>query len=172
MMRQWFLLVVAGLLLAGCYESQDLLLDPGAARQPFAAGARSLIEDDKTTRFVLTPRSDGWYDVQAVEDGSPGAAHKVLLNDLSKDSGRTLYAYATYDSDEGAYVYGILSVDADGRVMKKDADCHREADEKIAEQMGGAKKLVDSCQFYRNDKGLLAALQALAKNPKHWAAFD
>jgi len=166
------LLFACSLLLAGCYESQDLLLNADAPSQPLRAGDYKITnEEGEVSAVHVTPRSDGWYDISETEDGEDSGTHRVLLNALDKDGARALYAYAAYDSDEAAYIYGLIAIDAQGQVTKKDSDCHRDADAKIAVEKGGTK-LVDSCQFYRNDKALLAALTALAQNPKHWDRID
>src|SRR5262249_22726546 len=113
------LLAICGGLLSGCYESQDLLLDRDAARQPLAAGEHRLIGEDGTVtqlRFSLQP--DGWYEVQEITADGAEDAHKILVNDLDKDAKHTAYAYATYDGHESAYVYGVLAVGADGHMRR------------------------------------------------------
>jgi len=172
MIWRFMALLACGVLLSGCYESQDLLLDKDAALQPLRAGVHTLIAEDGTvTRLSLSLDPDGWYEVQEIKDGGGDGPHKVLVNALDEDGTRSLYAYATYDGHESAYVYGVIAVNADGGVERKASDCRRAADAKIAAD-SGADRLTDSCQFNRNDKALLNALKALAKNPKHWDKLD
>ena len=170
--RRMAALLLCGMVLSGCYESQDLLLDSAAARQPIRAGDHTLTDEDgKVTMLRLSPRPDGWYDVQQIDAKGDADAHKVLFNELDRNPQRALFAYATYDGKESAYVYGVLAVTPDGQVRRKSSDCHRKADIKIAAS-NAAEVHTDTCQFYRNDKALLAALKALAQNPKHWDEVD
>ncbi len=180
-MKPWAGLPVglAAFLLAGCYESHGLLLDAAAARQPIGnfrdwTDTRGGI----TYHERLTPRPDGWYDFEEAQiktDGGEGAwdKRKVLLNDLGESRGVALYAYATWDEAENAYVYGLVANGPDHwRVVTPDcgSDGSETPDLHIA-LMAGGTDVAGVCDF-ADRESLLKALRLFAASPAFWRAFN
>jgi hypothetical protein len=176
-----WMIFAAALLLTGCYESRELLLDTSAARQPIAS------EKDWTFGSVharLTPKPNGWYDYaesrrnKAGRDG-PWQTRKVLLNPLLSAKGFDVFVFATYSSDDAAYLYGLVAVGADGSWQSVTPSCDSAsadakwlaADTKAALAAGARIKAIDEvsnvCHFLKRET-LFAAMRGVAANPGFW----
>ncbi len=83
------LLPLVLLLLSGCYESQSMLLDPSAARQPVQGGDWTETRGGDSYHDRMIARSDGWYDFyeQDVTTNGNWEHHVVLVNTLGVGSG-------------------------------------------------------------------------------------
>ncbi|MDE2184151.1 MAG: hypothetical protein KGJ78_14120 [Alphaproteobacteria bacterium] len=179
----WLAAAVAALTLGGCYESNGLLLDASAARQPISQYQDWKYGGDTKYHARLNPRSDGWYDYEEAKiaaDGSEGTweHHTVLLNYLENANGLDLYVYATWEDSEKAYVYGVVAVRSDGWWQSVRPDCDSMsgdpkwvgADANAATQAGGTLKsddAGDSCQF-TNSASLFQAMRNVVAEPGFW----
>lgn len=167
-------------LLAGCYESNALLLDVSAARQPITGyDDWNYTSGDTTYHARLNPRADGWYDYENAkiqDDGTEGEweHYTVLLNYLENAAGMDVYVSANYDSAEQAYVYGLVAVKPGGSWQYVLPDCDIMADEQYwpldnsAAQSAGAEMQSDEwsdvCSFTTADS-LFAAMRTVARDP-------
>jgi hypothetical protein len=170
--------ILACVLLAGCYESQSMLLDPSAARQPVASNSDYTdTRDGQAYHDRLIARSDGWYDFSEAmrnSDGTEGEweTHTVLLNDLGNSNGWALYAYGTWDDTEKAYVYGIVAVGANGVWRSAGPDCSGDDPPGLAPaQQAGAQIGQGICTF-TSASGLLDALRAYTDTAAFWTAIN
>lgn len=125
----WAVMTVAITLLAGCYESNALLLDAAAARQPVSSyDDWKYTRGDATYHARLNPRADGWYDYEEAmidDNGSDGdwTHYTLLLNYLENAAGMDVYIYAYWDDDEKAYMYGLVAFLPDGRWQSLQPSC-------------------------------------------------
>jgi hypothetical protein len=173
------LLPLVLLLLSGCYESQSMLLDPSAARQPVQGGDWTETRGGDSYHDRMIARSDGWYDFyeQDVTTNGNWEHHVVLVNTLGSSRGYVTYAYGSWDDDEKAYVYGIAVILSDGSwhtVQPNCDDTNIDPVEKgVALQQGatiikdGSPQGGDVCEF-DNTGSLLAALNAYAQTDDFW----
>jgi hypothetical protein len=175
-------LLLAGLLLSGCYESQSQLLDLTQARQPVVASDVLDVRKGKTYHEKLTPRSDGQYEFdEALRDtnGRDGdwSHHTVLLNDLGTIRGHILYAYGTRDAGENAFVYGILVFKGGNSWKGVAPDCARNAlgdyvtREFVVAFRNGATIVNRSngvCEFSTSG-ALIGALRDFANTDEFWS---
>lgn len=162
-MKRLLAVAVFCLLLAGCYESQQLLLDQSAWRQPLATGEYFFDGDTASNR--LTVRADGWYDNEQTVDGDI-VRHVVLLNELDIVEGRQIYAWAARQDNGQAFYYGLAAVSADGsRHDSMSASCTTDAAKAVAVQWG-ASESGGTCTFHGSDS-VLGALRAIAHSPDY-----
>jgi hypothetical protein len=179
------MILLTGLTLAGCYESDGLLLDPAAARQPIA-GAKDWTYGSGGWRFHarLTAQPNGWYDYAETrldENGADGSwrTHTVLLNALTSAGGYDLFVYGTYNRTDSAFMYGIVAVGKDGFWQSVLPNCDPAnaeakwhlADVKAATAAGGNIKALDDyesvCHFTKREQ-LFAAMRNVIATPGFW----
>ena len=176
--------VVCALLLSGCYESNGLLLDASASRQPIQ-GYQDWTYGSGDHRYHarLNPRSDGWYEYEEAkisDDGSEGdwKHHTVLLNDLDSANGADVYVYGTWDDDEKAYFYGVVAVRPGGEWQSITPNCDPlgadddwyDPDVAAAKAAGASvtsKDDEDVCTFTDRDT-LFQAMRNVVANPNFW----
>ena len=173
--------IAAGLLLAGCYESQTNLLNPAAARQPIASNSGwTDTRSDSTYHNRLSIRSDGWYDFSEAEIGQDGKegdweTHTVLLNDLGSRNGWALYAFASWDTSEKAYVYGIVGV-GNGTWRSAQPSCDTTADSPpevgIAVQAGARHDNDKGICVFSDSASLLTALRNYSETDGFWKKLN
>lgn len=172
----------AMLLLAGCYESNSMLLDASQSRQPIT-GHQDWNYGSAGHRYHarLNPRSDGWYDyeeAQINDNGSEGdwKHHTVLLNYLESASGYDIYVYGTWDESEHAYAYGVVAVGANGFWQSISPSCDpMGADEQwyqpdlnAAKQAGAEVKTIDDAQdvcWFTSQATLFNAMRNVVAQP-------
>ena len=153
--------VLAALVLEGCYGSPRLLLDPDEAVHPIADGVYQ--RQGEADRYRISLGSDGWYEIEPVEaDGMIGQSHHVLLNRVALADGGEEFAVAE-QADEG-YRYAVVRLDH-GRVFLATPDCADPLDRNDAVDHGGQPEDDDPmtriCSFKTRD-ALVAALAAFA----------
>ncbi len=174
------ILILSLLLLTGCYESPDLLLDAGQARQPITAYQDwNYGSGDHRYHARLNPRGDGWYNYEEAKLDDSGKEgewkhHTVLLNYLTAAAGYDIYVFGTWDDTEHAYLYGVVAVGTNGFWQSVTPSCDPmggdeawvERDTANAKAAGAVVKSGDSeiCQFSSRDQ-LFAALRAVANEP-------
>jgi hypothetical protein len=184
LMRYWMILLI-GLVLAGCYESNSLLLDTSAARQPIAAGKDwTYGSGPQRVHARLTPRPDGWYDYAEARLDKNGAEgpwtrYAVVLNTLAAVNGYDLFVYGTYNRTDSAYMYGIVVVGKDGFWQSVMPNCDPanaearwfQADVGAARAAGGNIKAIDEyesvCHFTTREQ-LVAAMRNVIAAPGFW----
>jgi len=164
------LLISAALVLAACYASPGLLLDPGEAAHPIDDGVYQQDGDD--ARYRVNQGSDGWYRIEQVEQGGLiGQSHRVLLNAMTLDGGREGFAVAE-QTDEG-YAYAVAYLDH-GRVYLATPDCVDPLDRNDAVDHGARAEdddpMTHICKF-RTRGAVLAALAAYAGHASFGAPF-
>jgi hypothetical protein len=142
-------------LVSACYESDQLLLSPAAAQRPLSDDEWSATEDGKEVGRTLTLRSDGWYDYAKQSSDGSWETYIVLLNALDGP----LYAYAVFDSTEGAYVYGVVKVASNGGWWSAQPDCTNDEAGAIATRWGAAAQM--GCRF-TSASALFGALREYA----------
>lgn len=179
------ILVLAGLLLAGCYESQSQLLDAGQSRQPLTTYQDwTYGSGDHRYHARLNPRADGWYDYEEAKISDSGTEgdwkhHTVLLNSLMNANGYDVYVFGTWDDSEHAYFYGVVVVGANGFWQSITPNCDpvgaQEAwyqpDVAAAKQAGAEVKSVDDmediCLFASRDT-LFQAMRNVVNTTGFW----
>jgi hypothetical protein len=183
-MRTLIILLI-GLTLAGCYESSTMLLDPGAARQPIAAGKDwTYGSGDRRFHARLTPKPNGWYDYAETRLDRNGAegpwrTHAVVLNDLAKVDGYDLFVYGTYNRTDEAYMYGLVVIGKGGFWQSVIPNCDPanadakwlQPDIRAAKAAGANIKAIDElesvCHFTKRDQ-LFAAMRNVIAAPGFW----
>jgi hypothetical protein len=179
------IVVLAALLLAGCYESHGQLLDAGQSRQPLTTYQDwTYGSGDHHYHARLNPRSDGWYDYEEAKLDDSGKEgdwkhHTVLLNYLMASNGYDVYVYSTWDDSEHAYFYGVVVVGTNGFWQSVTPSCDPvgadpdwyQPDLAAARQAGAAVKSVDDmedvCLFTSRDV-LFDAMRNLVNTPGFW----
>jgi hypothetical protein len=168
---------LACLLLANCYESQELLLNAADARQPLTHQDWQHGSGDSIYHAELTPRPDGWYDYAFAPvraDGSEGAweHHKLLLNDLQSVGGERLYIFGIWDNVQQAYIYGVVTVSPDGSWRAVAPSCSaRSTDEwyksdiAAAVSAGGMHSQGDDVCTFKSRGALFEAMRKVIANP-------
>lgn len=179
--------LTAAATLAGCYESNALLLDVAAARQPITSyDDWNYTTSDTTNNAHLTyharlnPRSDGWYDYEKAtieDDGTEGEweHYTVLLNYLENAGGMDVYVSANWDDADGAYVYGLVAFWPNGTWQSIFPNCDIMGAEEQwltfdtnAAQSAGAQlqsdEWSDICSFTTADS-LFAAMRTIVRDP-------
>src|SRR5689334_14337659 len=153
------------LCLSGCYVSRTVLLDPGAARQPWPTSTWSETQNGAVKNYRAVKRSDGWYDYGEQHTDGKWEQHKVLLNELGTVSGRPLYAYAMQmePGDEGqSVIYGIIVALPNGKWKAVTPDCSLDVPKAIAKAHHVEEK---NCMF--SDRAqLFGALRDYAATPE------
>lgn len=104
-------IVAAGLLLAGCYMSEMLLLPEERAVHPLALGRQTATGGEKTDEVEVKLGADGWY---ALTDDPEGKVTYLLFTPLWTVGERALMAYAS--REEFGYIYGVAER-RDGKVL-------------------------------------------------------
>lgn len=182
------LLLLAGVLLAGCYESNGLLLDASASRQPISTYQDwNYGSGDHRYHARLNPRSDGWYNYEEAKINDNGGEgewkhHTVLLNYLENVNGIDVYVYGTRDDNEKAYYYGVVIVRGDGSWQSVTPSCDPvSADEKwldadvdAAKRAGATVKSTeaeDICDF-ADQATLLQAMRNVVSHPDFWSRVE
>lgn len=174
-----FVAILACILLTGCYQSQTMLLDTSAPRQPIASNSDYTdTRDGQTYHDRLIARSDGWYDFSEAQrnaDGSDGAweTHTILLNDLGYANGWTLYAYGTWDDTEKAYVYGIIAV-GNGLWRSAQPSCGQDDAPGLApaQQAGAQYDSGNGTCTFTSASALFAALRAYTNTQAFWNSIN
>lgn len=178
------ILILSALLLAGCYESNGLLLDAGQSRQPITTYQDwNYGSGDHRYHARLNPRSDGWYNYEEAKIDSNGAEgdwkhHTVLLNYLTAANGYDIYAFGTWDDGEKAYFYGVVVVGSNGFWQSITPSCDvvgadeawYDKDVSAAKNAGATIKSgddSDACQFTSRDQ-LFQALNNVVNTPGFW----
>lgn len=174
--------LATAVMLAGCYESNSMLLDASQARQPISTYQDWTYSHSDGGRYHarLNPRSDGWYEYDEAsvdKDGKEGKwnHHTVLLNYLENTAGFDVYVSGTWDDDEHAYVYGIVAVEPGGRWQSFSPNCDVTADNEqnykldtdAAKSAGAQLKtsdIEDVCEF-ATAGSLFAAMRTVAGDP-------
>lgn len=168
------ILILSLLLLTGCYESREQLLDASQARQPITTYQDwNYGSGDHRYHARLNPRSDGWYDYEEakIDNGNEGTwkHHTVLLNYLTNAGGFATYVFSTWDDTEKAYIYGVVAIGANGFWQSVTPSCDPvSSDEKwyqsdvdAAKRAGADVKNIDDmediCLFHTHDE-LFAAM--------------
>lgn len=175
-------LAAAAALLNGCYESDSMLLDASASRQPVTSYQDWTYNHGDGGKYHarLNPRSDGWYEYDEApvnDDGTDGTwdHHTVLLNYLEDSQGYQVYVSGTWDEDEHAYIYGLVAFGSDGRWQSITPSCdtmsnNQQAltlDTNAAKSAGAQLKegdMSDVCAFTSRDS-LMAAMRTIADDP-------
>ncbi len=160
-MRGLALLVLAGVLLSGCYVSGALLLDPAKAVRPVPDGDYAR---DKQTAARLKAQPDGSYAIWfSKEDGSWEGPGELWINPLGVAHDRRLYALAERDMGSDDFLYAVAYMDR-GKVYEAAPECDNK-DAHAAAVLGGASfegKSFVTCRFTSRE-GLFKALSAFAK---------
>jgi hypothetical protein len=170
------------LLLAGCYESKGMLLDPSVARQPISSYQDWRYgSGDNAYHARLNPRGDGWYNFEEAKIGDDGVDgewnhHTVLMNYLENDSGNDIYVYGTWDDGEKAYIYGIVFVRGNGNWQSFAPNCNPMAsgdwyDSDVAAAQGAGAELADACTF-GDAATLFQAMRNVVAAPGFWKRVD
>lgn len=173
--------LAAVVMLAGCYESNSMLLDASQARQPISTYRDWTYSHSDGGKYHarLNPRSDGWYEYDEApidKDGKEGKwnHHTVLLNYLEETAGLTVYVSGMWDDSERAYVYGIVAFDPSGRWQSFTPNCDVTApdekdyklDTEAAKSAGAELKpsdVEDVCMFSTADS-LFQAMRTIAND--------
>ena len=177
---RFLLACLAALLLAGCYESNGMLLDASQSRQPITEYQDFTYGSDTKHHANLNPRSDGWYDYEEAtvkDDGSDGTwSHRsVLVNYLESTNGWDVYVFGYWDDTEKAYVYGVLVDQPGGRWQTITPSCDPvmgdekwvQSDADAAKQAGADLKtsnFEDVCVFTSAD-ALFNAMRNVVATP-------
>lgn len=161
-MIRFALLVVAGLMLGGCYISRGQLLDPIAARQPIPSGD---YESSEGPARRLTALQNGWYAQQTRRSGGDwGPSERILANSLGWIGGRDLYVVVSYNAEARRFAYAVAAVDGD-QFSLAEPDCSKRADAALARAWGARREtgrdLNDTCSF-PSGRALKAALRIFA----------
>lgn len=183
------ILVAVLVLVSGCYESNELLLDSAAARQPITHNRDwTYGSGDRRHHARLSLRPDGWYDyaearLNANGSEGPWQARAVLLNFLTSTSAYAVdydvFVYATYNRNDSAYLYGLVVVGKDGFWQTIMPNCDPananpkwlQSDTKAAQAAGANIKAIDEvervCLFATREQ-LLTAMRAVMAEPGFW----
>jgi hypothetical protein len=157
-------LVLAGaLLLAGCYASDDLLLDPAEAAHPLPDGVY-VRQGDDADRFRLTLEPDGWYSVERIDArGLLGETHRVLANPVGD-------GFALADEGPDGFRYAFARVSG-VRLYLSAPDCADPLDRDDAEDQGATEgDMPGACRFASRG-ALTAALAAFSAHADIAAPF-
>ncbi len=183
------IVLLAALLLAGCYESNGQLLDTSASRQPITAYQDwTYGSGNHKYHARLNPRADGWYDYEEAKIDSDGKEgdwkhHTVLLNYLMAANGYDVYVYGTWDDSEHAYFYGVVVTGANGFWQSITPSCDPvgadpdwyQPDTNAAKQAGAVVKSIDDmedvCLFTSRD-ALFGAMRNLVNADGFWNRVD
>ncbi len=152
--------VAAAMMLGGCYQSEQLLLDSTRAANPLQPGDYGRVTG-KQYNVVYDQHS--WYRVRSFDSRGglvAGLGNVVLINraadfDRGEDKG---YVFAA--KDQNGYAYGILVVDRYGRVAVGKPTCSGGKDRGIAEAVGATVEKIrteKACRFTDRAQ-LMAAL--------------
>jgi hypothetical protein len=104
--------LAAGLLSAGCYMSETMLLNPAQAISPLALGAQSATTQDKAEPVTVSLEGDGWYALAG--DDPEGKITRLMFTPLTTIGERTLLAYVS--REEFGYIYGVAER-REGRIL-------------------------------------------------------
>ncbi|HLK26590.1 MAG TPA: hypothetical protein VKT30_18195 [Caulobacteraceae bacterium] len=155
------LIALAGLLLAGCYVSDRLLVDQGEAVHPLEDGVY-VRADNPADKLQVTLEPDGWYAVAKYDDnGLIGRTHRVLAveADLGGEEG-----YVLAEQTGAGFTYAIGRIDG-SRVYLATPDCSDPLDRSDAVDQGVEARddgpMSNNCLF-RSRAALLAALSGFA----------
>jgi len=176
---------LAALVLAGCYESNGLLLDASQSRQPITTYQDwNYGSGDHRYHARLNPRSDGWYDYEEAKiagDGSEGdwKHHTVLLNYLENANVGDVYVYGTWDDGEHAYFYGVVVGGTDGAWQSITPNCDPvgaeekwyQPDVAAAKQAGAEVKTIDDTEdvcMFASAGALFDAMRNVVASPGFW----
>lgn len=183
-MRYWIILVT-GLLLAGCYESEGMLLSASDARQPITTYQDwNYGNGEHRYHARLNPRGDGWYAYDEAKIDASGREgswkhYTVLLNYLTAANGYDVFVYGTYNDDEHAYMYGVVAVGANGFWQSITPNCDPvnaesawyKPDLDAATRAGAVVKNIgemeDICQF-SSQAALFQAMRNVVAEPGFW----
>ena len=168
-MRKLVLIVVAGLLLAGCWQSVNMPYRNVQSLQPFAAGAAIATgPDGKLTHYALKKRPRGRYRMTQTDRGQdfgqgfdlgffplPGAPSHVLV-----------YAAAALDhsaNDDNLRYYGLLVVTGQKSAQEIRPDCEKDA---RAARASNTRMGKDGACTFKDRAALETSLLALWKSGK------
>jgi hypothetical protein len=147
--------------LAGCYQSDALLLSPQGAVFPVAAGDVEVSGDLEHVRVG----SDGWYSVDEA-GGKPNDHLRILLNPLSP-ARQDRYVFAI---DEGkTFSYGVAAKHS-GELYFMFPHCTDALDRRIATTEGArdsGPELVRTCSFRSRDQLFTALTSWGAQRSPH-----
>ena len=162
---------LAALLLAGCWESKELLLDPSRAARPFADGVWARTDGQDSQR--LTSIAGGFYRVHGIGEADASDDAKMLFTPLGDVNGKPAYAFAMRSINDGQldnWTYGVVRVD--GAAFEEWAPSCNDTTElakrhgaKVDQDHGG------ECIFESAD-GLVAALTELARGSRFDQRYD
>ena len=179
---RYVLACLAALLLAGCYESSEMLLDASQARQPIKAGQDwKYGNGDRVYHARLTPRPDGWYDFAEARvdgDGTDGSWEQrtALLNFLKNQRGADIFIVGTWDEGEGTYLYGLVVVQPNGAWQSVVPNCDRftasggwhDSDLAAAQKAFASQTARGFGCFFRNAASLKRAMNHVVSAPGFW----
>jgi hypothetical protein len=182
---RFLLACLAALLLAGCYESNGLLLNASQSRQPITTYQDwNYGSGDHRYHARLNPRSDGWYDYEEAkikDDGTEDAwkHHTVLLNYLQNTNGQDVYVFGTWDDGEKAYFYGVVVVGTNGAWQSITPNCDPVnssekwyvPDVNAAKQAGAEIKTIDDMEdvcMFTSVGALFNAMRNVVATPGFW----
>ncbi|HEV8630998.1 MAG TPA: hypothetical protein VGV61_11825 [Thermoanaerobaculia bacterium] len=162
---------LAALLLAGCWESKELLLDPAHAARPFADGVWSRTDGQDSQR--LTSIAGGFYRVHGIGEADAADDAKMLFTPLGDVNGKPAYAFAMRsinDDQLDNWTYGVVRVD--GAAFEEWApSCNDTAE--LAKRHGATvdQEHGGECVFAKGDE-LIAALKELAQGSRFDQRYD
>lgn len=179
-------LALAGLLLAGCYESNQMLLNPGMAAQPIKTAADWKYQSDGDTYHAkLRPRSDGWYEFEEAQvnsDGSEGTPdhHALLLNYLERADTNDVYVFGTWNERESTFMYGIAVIRPDHtwRLLIPNCDSFTARGGWASVDVDAAVKAAAQTPrgqygcFFTSDQSLRRAMRNLVETKTFWQRLD
>lgn len=179
------ILCLTALLLAGCYESNALLLDAAQGRQPVSTYQDwTYGSGDHKYHARLNPRSDGWYDYEEAKIADTGSEgdwkhHTVLLNYLTAANGYDVYVFGTWDDGEKAYFYGVVVIATNGAWQSITPNCDPvnssekwyQPDVDAAKQAGAEIKTIDDMEdvcLFTSAGALFNAMRNVVATPGFW----
>lgn len=180
---RWLLLAAIGLMVSGCYESGEMLLDPQAARQPVTrAQDWKYTNSAGTFHATLTPRRDGWYDYSEAAvsgDGSEDSPdqHRVLLNFLDRVQGADIYVLGFWNEDEHAFMYGlaVMRPDINWRIVMPNCDRFTnrgdtdEVDLMAAQSASASRPFGQAGCYFTSAASLKNAMYTLVYDKRFWS---
>lgn len=94
--------LAAGVLLAGCYMSQAMLLNSAEAVHPVAIGRGLTATDSRPRQIEVSVDVGGWYEINEIGDDKKT---RLLFTPLTTIGERTLMAYVA--KEDAGYIYGV-----------------------------------------------------------------
>jgi hypothetical protein len=95
-------LLAAGLLMAGCYMSEAMLLNSAQAVHPVAVGRNLNATDSRPRQIEVSIDAGGWYEINEIGDDKKT---RLLFTPLTTIGERILMAYVA--KEDAGYIYGV-----------------------------------------------------------------